>query len=517
MDGYKVLITASGLGKRLGERTRYTNKALVPVGPMPAISHILRGFGPTSDFVVTTGYCGDQVEDYLRMAHPDKNFTFVPVAPYEGPGSSLAYSMWCAREHLQQPFIFSCCDTLANDVWIHSGKNWVAGCKTRDSSQYRTFSTVDGEHVSCFHEKGELTYDYAYVGLAGIEDWDAFWKALEAVMVCHPEDQGLSDVHVLQRMIVSGHRFCVASIGQWFDVGSPRGLADARRTYRADFEVLEKPDESIFMVGDRVIKFFRDQEVVSNRCKRAEQLRGMVPEIVDAHGCFYAYNKVPGAPLSKCLDLPLFNRLLVWLEKHLWECVPDEGHRAVFENFYFTKTTRRIMEFLSTSRVQDHPTHINGVRVPGAIDLVAMIEREELCKWCGRVFHGDLVLDNILCTGNGFALIDWRQDFGGQTGYGDRNYDLAKLNHSLVLSHSGLNQGQFTLVVDDDDVCCDVLRPNLWVECQKALGNYIVDEPVDILTPLIWLNMSPLHSGEMGRFLYYFGRYHLYRALEGRL
>ena len=44
MEEYKVLITTSGLGKRLGNITNYTNKALVKIGDKPAISHIIENF-----------------------------------------------------------------------------------------------------------------------------------------------------------------------------------------------------------------------------------------------------------------------------------------------------------------------------------------------------------------------------------------------------------------------------------------------------------------------------------------
>ena len=37
MEEYKVLITTSGIGSRLGDLTTYTNKCLVRIGNKPAI------------------------------------------------------------------------------------------------------------------------------------------------------------------------------------------------------------------------------------------------------------------------------------------------------------------------------------------------------------------------------------------------------------------------------------------------------------------------------------------------
>jgi NDP-sugar pyrophosphorylase family protein len=41
MGEYKVLITTSGLGSRLGSLTNYTNKSLIRVADKPAISYII--------------------------------------------------------------------------------------------------------------------------------------------------------------------------------------------------------------------------------------------------------------------------------------------------------------------------------------------------------------------------------------------------------------------------------------------------------------------------------------------
>ena len=44
MAEYKVLITTSGIGSRLGNLTEYTNKGLVRVGKKPSISYIIESY-----------------------------------------------------------------------------------------------------------------------------------------------------------------------------------------------------------------------------------------------------------------------------------------------------------------------------------------------------------------------------------------------------------------------------------------------------------------------------------------
>ena len=111
-NSYKVIITTSGIGSRLGELTNYTNKSLIRIGKKPAISYIVEKYSNEIEIVVTLGYFGSHVKQFLNMTYPEKKFTFVEIDKYSGEGSSLAYSLLQAKELLQCPFIFHASDTL---------------------------------------------------------------------------------------------------------------------------------------------------------------------------------------------------------------------------------------------------------------------------------------------------------------------------------------------------------------------------------------------------------------------
>jgi NDP-sugar pyrophosphorylase family protein len=119
-SNYKVLITTSGIGSRLGEITDFTNKSLVVVGDKPAISYIIEKYPSTVPIVITLGHFGDHVRQFLNLAYPDRIFEFVEVKPYRGPGSSLAYSILQARHLLQQPLM--CWVTMSQDFMT---KEWL--------------------------------------------------------------------------------------------------------------------------------------------------------------------------------------------------------------------------------------------------------------------------------------------------------------------------------------------------------------------------------------------------------
>lgn len=52
MAEYKVLLTTSGLGSRLGNLTKFTNKSLVRVGDKAVISYIIETYPKDVEFVV---------------------------------------------------------------------------------------------------------------------------------------------------------------------------------------------------------------------------------------------------------------------------------------------------------------------------------------------------------------------------------------------------------------------------------------------------------------------------------
>jgi NDP-sugar pyrophosphorylase family protein len=148
MIEYKVLITTSGLGSRLGELTDYTNKSLIRVTDKPAISHIIESYPEDTKFVITLGHFGSHIKQFLQLAYPNRNFTFVEIDKYKGEGSSLGYSILKCKQELQCPFIFHASDTIIEKYNPEApGHNYVICAHKKDSSQYRTVNLSIGRLV----------------------------------------------------------------------------------------------------------------------------------------------------------------------------------------------------------------------------------------------------------------------------------------------------------------------------------------------------------------------------------
>lgn len=516
MGEYKVLLTTSGVGSRLGDLTKYTNKSLVRVGKKPAISYIVESYPEDIEIVVTIGYYGQHVKDFLTLAYPNRRFTFVEVDKYDGSGSSLGYSLLKAKNNLGCPFIFHAADTIVTESIPEPTKNWIGNCYKTEHSQYRTVSFIKGSPI---YEKGDMNSDFVYIGLAGIKDYEKFWSALQESYHSNPNDSNLSDCHAINKMDVDFWE--PIEYTNWLDIGNVSSLKHARETIKDKFEILDKVDESIFLFDNFVIKFFYDKQTCLNRVLRAKELNGLTPKVIDYTDNFYKYEYSKGDLLASVVNGPIFNEFLDWSKNNLWvKHSPSNDFKLVCENFYFDKTNQRLDKFYTSHKTSDAPLTINGYNIPPVKDMLQEINRNWLCSNTPYQFHGDYILDNIIYNENkGFTLLDWRQDFGGNLIDGDIYYDLSKLNHNLLFNHDIVHKGLFNITKKDGVITCDILRSNELTTCREQLHSWIQYNGLDlkkvkILTAIIWLNMSPLHDHKMGEFLYYFGALNLYKALN---
>src|SRR3989338_3775793 len=198
---YKVLITTSGTGSRLGDLTKYTNKGLVRIGKKPVLSYIIETYPKNTEFVITLGYFGNQVRDFLGLAYPDKKFTFVNVDKYEGAGSSLGYSMLKAEKYLRCPFIYHASDTIITESVPAPSHNWSGGFKGEGSSNYASFDTLNGRIQQIYYKGESISPDFLHIGLVGIKNYDKFWSAMKVLYKKNPNDSTLGDVGAINKML----------------------------------------------------------------------------------------------------------------------------------------------------------------------------------------------------------------------------------------------------------------------------------------------------------------------------
>jgi NDP-sugar pyrophosphorylase family protein len=238
---YKVLITTSGIGSRLGELTKTTNKALVKVAGKPALSYILDSYPSDMEFVITIGYLKEQVVEFIKHKYPQLNVTFAEVDKFDGPGTSMGYSMLQARKFLSCPFIIQCNDTLVFEpIPDPSVENWNAGTRGPSTQAYTSFKILNEHSISKIADKGATEYDLLHIGFVGIKDHELYWNCLAELYENNPNDSVLNDTRTMNVMLERGAKFKPVEYKLWLDIGNPKALEETEKYLLAHPVLLNK-------------------------------------------------------------------------------------------------------------------------------------------------------------------------------------------------------------------------------------------------------------------------------------
>lgn len=519
---YKVFIPTAGTGSRLGGITKYLNKSLVSIGNKPTLTRIFEMFPDDTKYVIATGYKGELVREYLSLAHPDKDIQLVDVYPYEGKGSGLGLTILTSKEYLQEPFVFCSCDTLVSEKIPAPDYNWM-GYDDRDNlTQYRTLSINEDGTVWQINEKGDnlSTSPEPYIGLAGIHDYKAFWKAMERnVEQTIPQGEALG-LRQLLPLGVKAHKFT------WFDTGVTVELEATQKRFhhKGDPNILPKADETIWLLSDRVVKFSDNMKFIANRVKRAQLLKGFVPSIKGSTEHMYSYDYVDGDVMSKCVTLPIFKKLLDY-SKNFWHLneLTDEQRKEFVDGcmrFYKDKTYERVELFYKNFDRTDNARIINGKEYPALKEMLDKVDWDYVANGLAGQFHGDYHFENILYDeqADTFCFLDWRQNFDKSISVGDIYYDLGKMLHGLIMCHELVAKNLFEVTWEGEKIHYDFARKNILVMCERYYYEWLKDNGFDymktrLMCALIFLNICGLHEYPYSLVLYALGKEMLYNCL----
>lgn len=520
---YKVVITSAGLGARLKNLSKHVNKSLVTVVNTPVISHIIEKFPIDVPIVVPVGYKKETVVDYLRFAHPERKITIVDVDLFEGEGSGLGYTLLKCEEHLQCPFIFCANDTMVAEQIPEPENNWMGYALGHNTEDYRAIQFDETGIVTNILSKGASGDNVKpYIGLAGIYDYELFWKAMK-----DGQEHGSIEVGESYGLKFLLEKKIFARCFTWYDTGNLDSLEKVRNLYRSESapNILEKPDEAIWFVNGKVIKFSIDSEFISNRVKRTKFLGNYIPRVIDSSENMYVYEKVEGEIFSKNPTVEKFKYFLDWMDT-FWvnkklSKEEEEFHKKTME-FYKDKTYKRVYQYFERFEQIDSQEIINGEQMPKLIDILDKLDWDYLARGIPTRYHGDCHFENILINDDSntspFTLLDWRQDFGGILEYGDIYYDFAKLNHGLIICHELINRNLYEVHRKLNIIDYYFLRKSTLVECEAYFKDYINKKgfdykKVEILTALIFLNIAALHHYPYSSLLFYLGKSSLYKSI----
>lgn len=517
-----VVITTSGIGERLGVLTKFTNKALVNVGDKYALCYIIESYEKDTDFIITIGYYGKIVKDFLILAYPSLNFTFVEIDNYYGRGSSLGYSLLQAKNYLQKPFIFHCCDAVVVEpVSFEKNKNTLCVFKSDASKQYANVKVKD-ELIIEVNNKDHNDFDYVYTGISFIYDYFNFWSNLEDIYSSDKLNNSLSDVHVIKKMMqLDEVNFSYVVLNDWYDTGNKESYGNLQKVFNSTYDVIAKPNESLCFFDNFVMKFINDASINEKRVRRGKNLFPLTPKIMNSSDNFIVMEKIEGVVLSKYYIHGEIQNLLTWAQKNLWiNENKKESYKNECFNFYVKKTIERVnsLRFVES---ETEKSIVNGLKVGMFSELIDIVSKNKtLFTDTFYNFHGDFILDNIIKSKDSYVLIDWRHEFGSELTYGDMYYDLAKLRHNIIFNHKNILDNLFDVIDKNSGEAIVDLKCNYFLIQQlEDFDKFVIENGYDvkkikIITSIIWLNMSPLYEEKLSKFLFYFGKYNLFLSLK---
>ena len=516
----KICILSAGVGSRIGSFTNMANKAILPLNNKAVISHIIDHYnGKDVEFIIAVGHEKSTVIDYLNVAYDNLKVKFVEIDNITGPGAGPGYSLLKCKKYLNEPFILTTADTIVFEKSPELSNNWVGISKVSNTKDFCSFK-IKNDKVIKIDDKIESSNEYAWIGLAGIKDYEIFFNALEKDQTCIKGETQISNglCSLLEKELLV-HKFT------WFDTGSIENYEQAKKALQPkNFFDFGKDNEILFFTNNKVIKFFNDINVTKRRVARSKDLNGLIPKISKMKGRFYSYDLVPGDTFYNHYSDRLFKKLLEFFKIKLFQetkMLSEKSFKKECDLFYFEKTKARVKTFFEKSGIIDEKHIINDLEVESFNNLIKKIDFNWLSNGIQTVFHGDLQFVNIIYNPvkDNFSLIDWRDSFGNTCKVGDLYYDLSKLNAGICMPYNEIKKNKFSFTLSGNNIIYDFNYPRKLINSKNIYNKFINNngydlKKIEILTALIYLNMSGLHNDPLDHLLFFHGKYLLNSAIN---
>ena len=217
------VILAAGMAKRLRPLTDHKPKCLLKVGERTLLERTVDAIHQTgiTEFVVVTGYCADQIRDFLTSHFSLFTFHFIHNADYEH--NNNIYSLWLAMRHVRgQEVLLMDSDILCDPAAVSaiaSQPEAALAVNRHELGEEEMKVVVDAE---CRITEISKTCNPAdamgeSVGIEHITP--AYGEALAAELDLMIEREGLIDIfyeRAFERLIPQGHTFRVVDTTDFF-------------------------------------------------------------------------------------------------------------------------------------------------------------------------------------------------------------------------------------------------------------------------------------------------------------
>lgn len=499
-----LCIVAAGKGSRIKHFSKHINKGLLPINNKAIISDVIDKTPNECDIVIAVGYKSSLIKEYCNAAHSDRNIIYVDVDKVDGKGSGPGYSLLCCKKYLQRPFYLAVADCLIKDDLPPLSGNWLGVYPTSMPEIYSTVDIDENMNIIDFKNKDKHGFEHAFIGVCGIFDFKIFWYELK---------KNIGDTGELVSAFynINMYKSAVATPMEWYDIGTTDNYIKAKLQFDNEKYGIPKDNgEFLYKVDNKFIKIFSDNKLVTEKIKRAEILKTVVPNLIYKGNNVFSYEWIEGDTLYNVRDENVWCDFLIWCDNNLWKPnTVDIKDQCI--KFYKEKTLSRLKLFLDKKDENYKEAYIiNGKKCGSIFEYINKIDWNYICNGIStQLFHGDLQFDNVIYDGNSFKLIDWRDTFGESALNGDVYYDLSKLYGGLSISYKLVKEkANYSFYKSFNDVTFSYSHDKLLDSFKEYFEKWVISHNYDLrkikeLTALIYLNMSPLHTDKLDNLLFF--------------
>ncbi|MBT8545263.1 hypothetical protein G6732_00085 [Polynucleobacter paneuropaeus] len=472
--------------------------SFLPVGNKRLFEHQvdnLKKYFPCQKIFISSplGYKIAQ-KDLIYMA--SEGVEIIQIDPNLSLGNSIARFI-DEQEPIDAPLKILHGDTLIYDLPIAT--NCIGTAKTLSGYDWEVEEISDG---------GEIVW----CGFFSIERIATFRECINGA-----NGEFVKAVHLY-------HQQCPLTyieIARWHDYGHLNTYFQNRTflTTERSFNQLKIAKGTIKKYGSPIKKIKAESNWFKNI---PPELRVYIPNYIDDGLDFYELEYLPLPPLNelfvhgKNIELfwvKVFNLCDQFFEKCTIHQIEEDSLSQIELSsikLIDEKTWERFSQFLATNDQINPNIDIlyEGVRLPSLMDMIKRsISLAVEIKPFPGISHGDFCLSNILFDSrvDRLKVIDPRglDGWGNETIFGDINYDLAKLTHSIVglydfivsgafdvnrIEHEKFDEYELTIYIDNR------IKNIQRIFLERTFLGKLSPKEIMPITMLLFISMLPLHQ-----------------------
>jgi NDP-sugar pyrophosphorylase family protein len=213
-----ALLLAAGTGSRLRPLTKNAPKCLTEVGGQPILERLIKNLAEygIERLVVVIGHLGGQIRDFLTHKAGDIQVEYVSSPEYRTTNN--IYSLWMAREQIQEPFLLVESDLILDAPMLEDMllPDKIAISRIRPWMNGTTVTVGSGRRITDFHVGGD-----------GLEDGGTRYKT---VNVCSLSSSTWNKVVTRLNRYISDGR-----VGEYYEAVFAEMVADGTLSFDAVF------------------------------------------------------------------------------------------------------------------------------------------------------------------------------------------------------------------------------------------------------------------------------------------